>query len=99
VYGVERGGANALDAWRHHGDVVVSWRPGDALRLSLNAVAGREGVRTTLASSEVEGQQWFGGAGFVYVRPTALWGLGLRSEYLYDRQGRLSGVPGAHLFS
>lgn len=98
-YGVERGGANSLDAWRHHGDLVVSYHPGDDLRLSLNALAGREGFRPTLASSEIEAQQWFGGAGFAYVRPTALWGVGLRGEYLYDRQGRLTDVSGAHLFS
>lgn len=99
VYGVSRGGSNALDAWRHHADFVVRYRWADVLLLSLNALAGREGVRPTLASSEVEEQEWYGGAGYVYVKPTPAWGLGARGEYLYDRQGRLSAVPGAHLLS
>src|SRR5690606_15042001 len=55
--------------------------------------------RTSLATSEVESRDWFGGAGYVYVNPTTLWGLGLRGEYLYDRQGHLTRLAGAQLVS
>lgn len=98
-YGVSRGGANALRAWRHHGDLVVTHRPSRDLVLSLNALAGTEGVRTSLADSEVERRQWFAGAGFVYLQPSTPWGLGLRGEYLYDRDGHLTQIPEAQLVS
>lgn len=99
LYGIDRGGSNALDAWRHHGDIVMRYRWTDVLWLSLHGLAGREGVRPTLTSSEVERQEWYGGAGYVYVKPTPSWGFGARGEYLYDRQGRLTAIPGAHLMS
>jgi hypothetical protein len=98
-YGVSRGGANAWNAWRHLGDFVVTYQPSGELLLALHALAGREGVRTSLATSDVRATSWFGGAGYAYLHPTPLWGLGLRGEYLYDRQGRLTDVLGAQLLS
>lgn len=98
-YGVSRGGANAWRAWRHHGDFVVSYQPSGELLLALHGLAGHEGVRTSLANSDVQATNWYGGAGYVYLQPTPLWGLGLRGEYLYDRQGRLTDVLGAQLLS
>lgn len=98
-YGVSRGGANAWRAWRHHGDFVVNYQPSGELLLALHVLAGYEGVRTSLADSAVEGKSWYGGAGHVYLRPTALWGIGLRGEYLYDVDGHLTDVRGAQLLS
>ncbi|NLE86342.1 MAG: outer membrane beta-barrel protein [Myxococcales bacterium] len=98
-YGLNRGGANDLSAWRHHGDLVVTHYPSSDVALALNAIAGTEGVRTSLATSEVERRSWFGGAGLVYLTPSPRWGIGLRGEYLYDRDGHLTGVPEAQLVS
>src|SRR5690606_8202204 len=98
-YGLNRGGANDLSAWRHHGDLVVTHYPSSDVALALNAIAGPEGVRTSLATSEVERRSWFGGAGLVYLTPSPRWGIGLRGEYLYDRDGHLTGVPEAQLVS
>ncbi len=99
TYGVDRPGVNDFDAYRHHGDVVLLYRPSSRLALALNGVLGFEGVRAAPPSTSTETALWYGGELSVAVPLPPTWALGLRGEYLSDRDGRVTGIEGAKLMS
>lgn len=98
-YGVDRGGANSFSAFRHHGDLVLLYRPSSMLKLGFNAIYGFEGVRTNLATSDTETARWFGGTLLLELPAHRVWQVALRAEYLSDLDGRLTQIEGAELGS
>ncbi len=98
-YGVGRGGANSFDAWRHHGDLVLAYRPSEHFRMALSGVIGLEGVREGLASDDIDDQTWWGVAVHAQQSLSEVWRVGARAEYYADPDGRTTGVDGARLGS
>ncbi len=99
TYGVSRGGANSFSAFRHHGDLVVLYRPSSMLSVGFDAIYGFEGVRQGLVSSDTETERWWGGTLIFDLPVHRIWSVALRAEYLNDPQGRLTNVDGAELAS
>jgi hypothetical protein len=99
TYGVDRPGVNDFDAYRHHGDLVVLYRPSSRLAFAINGVLGLEGVQTEPTTTNTETALWYGGALTVAVPASRQWAVGLRGEYLADRDGRVTGLEGAKLVS
>lgn len=88
-YMVDRGGANAFDAWRHLIDLAVEYHPLETLTLVLNADYGTEGLRTR----EDDGTVILSPSPYAAGMLGARYGVGSwfavagRGEVLYDWEG------------
>ncbi len=90
-YTVDRGGANDWDAWKHLGDLVVTYAASDAFTLAFNADYGWDGVRDPI-SGDITKAKFYGVMLSGRYALDDVWALALRGEYIGDPDGYLTGT-------
>ncbi len=96
---IDRGGANAPEAFRHFVDLVMAYQPNEVFGLLLNGSYGTEGERVSLTTSDTEQRSWYGASLSARYALNPVWALGARGEYYADPEGHTTGVTDAKLAS
>jgi hypothetical protein len=89
TYTVDRGGANAFEAWRHLFDLVLRFEATETLQFVLNASYGLEGVRRLASPTEtvIDTKRWYGAMLAARFQIDEIWAVAGRGEYLADVDG------------
>jgi Putative beta-barrel porin-2, OmpL-like. bbp2 len=90
--------ADALKAWRHLVDLVVSANVTERLSVLFNADYGAQGTLTPQATGYATTRQsWYGAMLAARYQLDPVWAVAGRGEYYRDVNGLTSGVPGLAL--